>query len=49
MDQRERSARDFVPNESLEAKEYFVYFELSNCTVGAKDPLSAEVDSFGGC
>jgi hypothetical protein len=32
----------------LETKEYFVYFEFSNCTVGAKDPLSAADDSFVG-
>ena len=31
-------ARNFDSNEGLEAKEYFVYFELTNRAVGAKDP-----------
>ena len=38
-------ARDFDSNEGLEVKEYFVYFELTNRTVGAKDP-SIPADKF---
>ena len=37
--------RDFGSNAGLEAKEYFVYFELTNHTVGAKDP-SITADKF---
>jgi hypothetical protein len=33
-----RLARDFVPRQGLKAQEYFVYFKLSNRSIGAKDP-----------
>ena len=35
------SARDFFLREGLEAQEYFVYFKLSNCAIGEKEPLTA--------
>ncbi len=34
-----QAARDFASGQGLEPKEYFVYFEVTNRSTGAKDPL----------
>ena len=34
-----QAARDFASGQGLEPKEYFVYFEATNRSTGAKDPL----------
>ena len=36
---RSAPARDFGTGEGMGSKEYFVYFEITYRTAGAKDPL----------
>ena len=38
----DQAARDFGASESLKLQEYFVYFKISNCTIGAKDPAHGD-------
>ncbi len=33
------TAGDFYTDEALKSQEYFVYFKISKCTTGEKDPL----------
>ena len=35
------AVRDFVTSEGSKLQEYFVYFKISICTIGAKDPAQA--------
>ena len=35
------AAKDFVTSEGSKLQEYFVYFKISICTIGAKDPAQA--------